>query len=57
MRTATGAQLYNYWGATDYLIPLNDPDRAERCHDAAEYGSDGSTHREIINDWRESFTD
>jgi hypothetical protein len=45
----------NGWGdSSDDFI--NDPDRAERCHDAAEYGSDGSTHREIINDWRESFT-
>ncbi len=27
--------------------------RAERCYDAAENGSDGSTHREIIQDWRD----
>jgi len=31
----------------------NDPDRAERIHDAAEHGCDGSTHAEHIEDWRE----
>jgi hypothetical protein len=32
---------------------INDPKRAERCYDAAENGSDGSTHAEIIQDWRD----
>jgi hypothetical protein len=32
---------------------LDDPDRAERIYDAAENGSEGSTHREIIQDWRD----
>ncbi len=32
---------------------INDPERAERCYDAAENGSDGSTHAEIIEDWRD----
>jgi hypothetical protein len=32
---------------------INDPDRASRCHDAAEDGADGSTHREVIQDERE----
>lgn len=36
---------------SDFFI--NDPDRAARCHDAAENGADGSTHAEHINDWRE----
>lgn len=36
---------------TDLFI--NDPERAERIHDAAEHGSDGSTHYEIMEDWRE----
>lgn len=31
---------------------INDPDRAERCYDAAENGADGSTHAEHIDDWR-----
>lgn len=31
---------------------LSDPDRMERCHEAAEDGCDGSTHGEIIGDWR-----
>lgn len=32
---------------------INDPERAERLHEAAEHGGDGSTHYEIIEDWRE----
>lgn len=32
---------------------LSDPDRASRCHDAAEHGEDGSTNAEVIEDWRE----
>ena len=32
---------------------LSDPDRMERCHDAAEHGAEGSTHAEIMGDWRE----
>jgi len=31
----------------------DDPERAERINDAAEDGSDGSTHYETLNDWRE----
>src|SRR5215471_12006032 len=29
---------------------INDPERAGRCYDA-----DGSTHAEVIGDWREAF--
>lgn len=32
---------------------INDPDRMERCTNAAEHGAEGSTHAEIIEDWRE----
>ena len=32
---------------------LRDADRMDRCHEAAEDGCDGSTHREIMEDWRE----
>ncbi len=32
---------------------ISDPDRADRCHEAAEGGCDGSTHGEVIGDWRE----
>ncbi len=32
---------------------INDPDRAERCYDAAENGADGSTHAEAIQDQRD----
>ena len=31
---------------------LHDPERMERCWDAAVMGADGSTHREIMDDWR-----
>lgn len=32
---------------------ISDPDRAERIHEAAEHGTDGSTHAEVIEDWRD----
>ena len=32
---------------------LYNPDRMERCHEAAERGAEGSTHREVMEDWRE----
>lgn len=31
---------------------LSDPARFDRCWDAAESGAEGSTHGEIIDDWR-----
>lgn len=36
---------------------INDPERMSRCSDAAENGCDGSTHYEVIQDWRSSFSD
>ncbi len=32
---------------------LSDSDRADRIWDAAEDGGDGSTHAEVIEDWRD----
>jgi hypothetical protein len=32
---------------------INDSERMERCHNAAEHGGEGSTHAEIIQDWRD----
>ena len=32
---------------------INDAERMERCHDAAEEGEDGSFHGEVIQDWRD----
>lgn len=32
---------------------INDPERMARVTDAAEHGTDGSTHAEIIQDWRD----
>lgn len=34
---------------------FNNPERAERVANAAEYGANGSTHAEIIDDWRNAF--
>lgn len=35
---------------------LSDPDRADRMQAAADNGADGSTHQEIIDDWRKAFS-
>lgn len=35
---------------------INEPERAARCYDAAEYGADGKTHAEVIEDWRDAFS-
>ena len=32
---------------------ISDPDRANRIHEAAKHGCDGSTHQEVIDDWRD----
>ena len=32
---------------------INDPDRADRIYKASVDGSDGSTHQERIDDWRD----
>jgi hypothetical protein len=34
---------------------INESERAERCYKAAEFGGDGKTHAEVIEDWREAF--
>jgi len=34
---------------------INDPERMERCHAAAEDGEDGSTHAERLDDMRENL--
>jgi hypothetical protein len=36
---------------------INDAERAERIHAAAEDGADGSTHAEHIQDWRDANDD
>ncbi len=35
---------------------INEPERAERCYDAAEFGCDGKTHADVIQDWRDAFS-
>lgn len=32
---------------------FENPERAQRLHECAEHGSDGSTHAEMIKDWRQ----
>lgn len=34
----------------------NEPERASRVSDAAELGADGKTHSEVIEDWRDAFS-
>ena len=36
---------------------IGDPERADRCDAAAEYGADGSTHAEHIDDLRSAWSD
>lgn len=36
---------------------INEPERAARCNDAAEHGCDGETHAEVIDDWRDAFSE
>ena len=43
------------WAAEKDSDFINEPDRAERCYDAAKDGCDGKTHAEVIEDWREAF--
>ena len=32
---------------------ISDPDRGDRLYEYAENGADGSTHAEVIEDWRD----
>ena len=34
---------------------INEPERAARVHDVAEFGADGKTHADVIKDWRDAF--
>lgn len=53
-------ELYNSQGFASFRDSIygndgfiNDPDRAERIAEAAEHGCDGSTHQEVLGDWRD----
>ena len=35
---------------------INQRDRADRVHRAAEHGAGGETHAEVIGDWRDAFS-
>jgi hypothetical protein len=58
------SEHFEHWDAENRStgscgIILQDPDRFDRMWDAAEDGAEGSTHGEVISDWRdawESFT-
>lgn len=50
---------YQRW-ESDHLgndLFINDPDRAARLYDYAEDGLNGSTHDEVIQDWKEYLVD
>jgi len=56
----TLSDLYNSDGFARFIesklgndLFISDPDRANRIHEAAGDGCDGSTHAETIDDWRE----
>ena len=34
---------------------FNEPERASRVAEEAEFGGDGKTHAEVIGDWRDAF--
>ncbi len=57
---ATIRELLNLQGYQSFIsdklgndLFINDPERADRIHEYAEDGCDGSTHAEHIEDWRE----
>jgi hypothetical protein len=49
------SEYVSNWTAEKDSDFINEPDRAQRCNDAAEFGCDGKTHFEVIEDWRDSF--
>jgi hypothetical protein len=55
LRDLYSSQGYEYF-ISDRLgndLFINDPERADRIHEASKDGADGSTHYETINDWRD----
>jgi hypothetical protein len=50
------SEYMDYWTSEKDSDFINEPERAARCHDAAEDGCDGKTHAEVIEDWREAFS-
>jgi hypothetical protein len=52
-RNNTWSNEFYAWSAGNCNDFINSSDRASRCHEAAQYGSDGSTHEEHIEDFRE----
>lgn len=53
------SDAYQRW-ESDHLgndLFINDPERAARIHEYAKEGLDGSTHDEVIQDWRDYIAD
>jgi hypothetical protein len=49
------SQYVSNWTSEKDSDFWNEPERAERCADAAEFGCDGKTHAEVIGNWRDAF--
>ena len=49
------SRYWESWSSDDNSICLSDPERYDRIISAAEYGGDGSTHGERIEDMREAW--
>lgn len=52
------SEYFEYWDSDNRSpgscgIILSDPERFDRMEEAAKNGSEGSTHREIIQDWQD----
>ena len=52
----TGHRNFRRFGDTSDAW-INDPDRMNRCHNAAKHGIDGSTHAEALQDMRDNLRD
>ena len=53
------SDAYQRW-ESDHLgndLFINEPQRAARLHEYAEDGMNGSTHDEVIQDWRDFIAD
>ena len=55
IRDFISSEYVSYWSSEKDNDFINEPDRASRVYDAAEFGADGKTHAEAIEDWREAF--
>ncbi len=64
MRRPTNFELLEWFVRSDYFaiwqesntssMGVENPERLERCYEASEHGAEGSTHSEVIDDWRQA---